>query len=76
MVEWENEHLKGKSLEEMIEALGTFQAGEPNSPVFEMHRAAIQAELAERLAAPRRWAAAAAVAAIVSAAASVVAVIA
>jgi hypothetical protein len=76
MVEFENPHLKDKSLEEKIEALGTMGAGEPNSPVFEMFRTAIQADLAERLAAPRLWAMVAAIAAAISAAAAVVSAIA
>ena len=46
------------------------------SPVFEMYRAAIQADLAEQLAAPRRWAMIAAIAAAISAAAVVITVIA
>ena len=76
MVEFENQYLKDKSLEEKIEALGSMDAGEPNSPVFEMFRTAIQAELAERLAAPRTWAMVAAIAAAISATAAVVSAIA
>jgi hypothetical protein len=75
MVTWKHERLRGKSLEEMVEALGTLEAGEVGSPAFEMYRAAIQAELAEQIAAPRRWAAVAAIAAAISAAATVVALI-
>lgn len=72
----DSEHLAGQVAEEMIDALGTLQAGEVGSPVFEMYRAAIQAELAERLAAPRRMATIAVIAAVVSALAAVASAIA
>lgn len=72
MVDFDNPRLKDKTLEEKIEALGTLEAGEVGSPVFEMYRAAVQAELAERIAAPRQWAMVAAIAAAISAAAALV----
>lgn len=69
MAEFQNQHIRDKSLEELIDGLGRLEFGEVDSPVFEMTKAAIQVRLAERLAAPRRWAMFAAIAAVVSAAA-------
>jgi hypothetical protein len=65
VVEFENPHLQGKSLEQLIDELGDGTA-QPASAVAEMYRAAIQAKLAERLAAFRRLATIAVIAATVS----------
>jgi len=47
MVEFENEHLKGKSLEQLVDDLGK-PVAEPRSTIWEMYRAAIDAKIAER----------------------------
>jgi len=75
-IDFENPRIKGKTLEEMIDDLGTQDAGQVGSPVFEMHKAAIQVHIADRLASPRRWAIAASIAAGISAIAAVVSAIA
>jgi hypothetical protein len=70
MADFENEYIKGKSLEELIDSL----AGgviEPRSPAAEATRAAIQAKLVQQLAKPQKWASVSLVAATVSALAAV-----
>jgi hypothetical protein len=47
VAEFQNPHLRGKTLEELIEAMGTLKAGEVGSPVFEMYRAAVDLRVAE-----------------------------
>lgn len=69
MADFENPHLKGKTLEELIDDLGK-PVAEPGSIVHEMLKAAITARMAERLATPRRWAIVALIAAMVSAGAA------
>lgn len=70
--DFDSDRIKGKTLEEMIDALGTLEAGEPGSPSFEMFKAAIQFRLAERMT---RLATIACAAAVVSALAAVAAVV-
>jgi hypothetical protein len=69
MTDFENQYIKGKSLEELIDGLTDPNSGlatsYPGSPVHEITKLAIQAKL-ERLAAPKRWAAASFGAAVVS----------
>jgi hypothetical protein len=74
MTDFENVYIKGKSLEELIDALP--KTAEPGSSVHETMKAAIQAKMVERLAAPQRWAWVAMAAAVVSAIAAVASVIA
>jgi hypothetical protein len=80
MTDFEHPLIKGKNLEELINGLVDKESGMPTavpgSVMHELTKAAIQAKMVERLAAPKRWAAAAAVAAIVSALAAVVSAIA
>ena len=71
MTDFENEYIKGKSLEQLIDALG-LPTAMPGSVVHETMKVAIQAKMVERLAAPKRWAAVSLVAAVVSACAAVV----
>ena len=66
--------MKGKSLEQLVDELAGTAI--PGSPIHEVQKAAIQVRIAERLAAPRRWAMIAALAAGVSALAAVAAAIA
>jgi hypothetical protein len=47
--EFQNERLKGKSLEQLIDELGA-PVAEPGSVVWETYRAAIDAKIAERQA--------------------------
>jgi hypothetical protein len=56
VAEFDNERLRGKSLEQLVEELGSLEAGEPHSVTWEMYRAAIDLKIAERVAAPRKWA--------------------
>ena len=72
--DFENPYIKGKSLEELVDALsGT---AEPGSATHEVIKAAIQVRMAERLATPRRWAIVALIAAVLSAAAAIASAIA
>lgn len=64
-MDFENKYLKDRSLEDLIDALGG--TAEPGSRTHEMMKAAIQAKMVERLAAPKRWATVAAIAAVTSA---------
>ena len=74
MTDFENPYIKGKSLEEVIDALPkTAVAG---SDIHEMMKAAIQAKMVEQLAKPQKWAGVANGAAVVSAIAAVASVIA
>ena len=73
MAEYKSAYLKDKSLEELIEDLG--KVAQPGSSTHEMIRAAVQAEMMKRLAAPRKWTWVTA-AAVVSALAAVASVIA
>ena len=74
---WANSRIptsRGKSLEQLIDDLqGTAL---PGSQVHEVMKAAIQVRIAERLAAPQRWAIIAAGAAMISALAAVASAIA
>lgn len=65
MTNYQSEYLRGKTLEQLIEDLGT--VAQPGSVVHEMVMSAIQAKMVERLATPRRWAWVASIAAVVSA---------
>jgi len=74
MPDFENEYIKGKSLEQLIDALpGTAL---PGSQIHEMMIAAIHVKIAERIAAPQKWAIIATIAAVVSALAAVASVVA
>ena len=55
MADFENEHLKGKSLEQLVDELGGGFVN-PQSVVGEAMKAAIQARMVERLAKPQKWA--------------------
>jgi hypothetical protein len=73
MSEFENPHIKGKTLEELIDGLCQPSGfPEPGSPIHEVMKAAAQAKMVERLAAPRRWAGVSLAAAVVSAVAAAV----
>lgn len=80
MVDFQNEYIRGKSLEELIDGLIDKDTGLatafPGSVVHEVMKVAIQAKMVERLAAPKRWAAMSGAAAVVSAIAAVASVIA
>jgi hypothetical protein len=75
MTDFENEYIKGKSLEKLIDSLGQAYP-EPRSVVHEMVKAAIQAKLVEEIAKPQKWAAVAGAAALVSALTAVVSTVA
>jgi hypothetical protein len=77
MSEFENPYIKDKTLEELIDGLcppSGYPA--PGSPIHEVMKAAAQAKMVERLAAPRRWAGVSLASAVVSAAAAVVSAVA
>lgn len=74
MTDFENVYIKGKSLEELIDAL--MPTALPGSAVHETMKAAIQVKMIERLAAPQRWASVSMVAAVVSAVTAAASVIA
>lgn len=71
MTDFENQYIKGKTLEQLIDGLMDPDLGVgtamPGSVVHEMMKLAIQAKIAERLVQPRRWAAVSLGAAVVSA---------
>jgi nitrogen regulatory protein PII-like uncharacterized protein len=75
VTDFETAYLKGKTVEQLIDDMAE-PAAMPGSVVHEAMRAAIATKLAERVAAPRRWAMVASLAAVVSAAAAVVSAIA
>jgi hypothetical protein len=54
MNDLQNPYIKGRTLEELIDALGT--TSEPGTIVHEPMKAAVQAKMVERLAMPRQWA--------------------
>jgi hypothetical protein len=65
MSDFQNAYVKGKTLEELVDALYT--TAQPGSVTHEVIKAALYVRLAERLATPRRWAMIAIIAAVVSA---------
>lgn len=70
MTDFQNEYIKGKSLEELIDGLFDKESGMatafPGSPVHEIMKAAIQAKMVEQIAKPQKWAAVSIAAAVVS----------
>ena len=76
MGEFEADYLRGRTVEQLVDQL-TDPTGAPvGSHAYEATRLAIAAKLSDRLAAPRRWAVAAAIFAGISAGAAVASAIA
>jgi hypothetical protein len=75
MVDFQNEYIRGKSLEELIDGLIDRDTGMatalPGSVVHEVMKIAIQAKMVEQIAKPQKWAGVAIGAAVVSALAAV-----